>query len=96
MSSSSSMDPDPDPIEAAGYTRHAWTGGDTPPPGERRHNPAFRRLVSLFFREQLRECGGLDLWACAGTSALERARIFWNRARLDGWRTLQASSSGRE
>jgi hypothetical protein len=44
----------------------------------------------MFFREQVRECGGLDLWACAGTSALERARIFWNAASLDAWRTFSS------
>lgn len=68
--------------------RKAWTGGDIPPTGLRRTNEAYRRLVSLFFREQLKECGGLDLWKCAGTSSMERARIFWNRAKLDAWRSL--------
>ncbi len=69
------------------YPRWAWTGGDTPERGDRRVRPLYRQLVSAFFRESLRECGGLDLWKCAGTGSLERARIFWNQARLDGWRT---------
>lgn len=69
------------------YARRAWTGGDTPPPSERRRNHRYALLVRAFFREQLKECGGLDLWKCAGTSAMERARIFWNRAKLDAWRT---------
>ena len=68
------------------YWRVAWTGGDGPTP-EVRRNADYRYLRPMFFREQVRECGGLDLWACAGTSALERARIFWNAASLDAWRT---------
>lgn len=70
------------------FKRFAWTGGDGPIPHLRRKCPVYRALVSAFFRESLAECGGLNLWKCAGTSALERARIFWNRARLDAWRTL--------
>ena len=77
----------PDP----GKNRHAWTGGDTPPPGLRRGNAKFRSLVSFFFQEQLVECGGLDLWKCAGTSSMERARMFWNRAILDAWATFRAN-----
>lgn len=67
------------------FSRKAWTGGDTPPAKYR--EACYRAIRSDLFREQVRECGGLDLWVCAGTSALERARIFWNRARLDAWRT---------
>lgn len=70
------------------YPRRAWTGGDTAPAGLRHQSAMYRTLVSGFFRESLQECGGLDFWKCAGTSALERARIFWNRAKLDGWRTF--------
>lgn len=70
------------------FNRRAWTGGDVPPENERRYNPVFRELVRAFFRESLTECGGLDLWKCAGTSSMERARIFWNQARLDAWRTF--------
>jgi len=77
----------PDP----GKNRHAWTGGDTPPPGLRRGNAKFRSLVSFFFQEQLVECGGLDFWKCAGTSSMERARIFWNRAMLDAWATVRVN-----
>lgn len=66
---------------------HAWTGGNTAPKGEYSRNPVFRGLIHAFYRSQVRECGGLGLWACAGTTAMERARIFWNRARHDAWRT---------
>ena len=69
--------------------RRAWTGGDTPPPGLRRRSAIFRGLVSYFFQEQLVECGGLDFWKCAGTSSMERARIFWNHALLDAWATFR-------
>jgi hypothetical protein len=71
----------------------AWTGGDLPSK-EYRHNPAnkrFRTLRSILFREQCLECGGLNLWSCVGTSAIERARIFWNRATLDAWRSLNGN-----
>ena len=76
-------------IKAGGclYSRFAWTGGDIPPKGLR-FKP-YRELVRAYFREQIAECGGLDLWTCAGTSCLDRSRIFWNRARLDAWRTLR-------
>jgi hypothetical protein len=69
------------------YRRRAWTGGDVPSAIDKR-NHAFRALRSFFMREQLRECGGLDYWKCAGTSCMERARIFWGRATFDAWRTL--------
>jgi len=72
-----------------GITR--WTGGDTPPPGMMKADRTYRGLVSLLFQEQLAECGGLDLWKCAGTSSMERARIFWHRAKLDAWATLRRS-----
>lgn len=68
--------------------RIAWTGGDTPT-RQQKQNRKFKNLRSDLFREQVRECGGLDLWVCAGTSALERARIFWNRATLDAHATLR-------
>lgn len=74
------------------YTRCTWTGGDTPP--ARHRNADYRAVRREFFREAVRDCGGLDLWACAGTSALDRARIFWNRARLDSWATIR--NRGRE
>src|SRR5438093_7163350 len=77
------------------YSRVAWTGGDTPT-SEVRRNADYRYLRRMFFREQVRECGGLDLWACAGTSALERARIFWNAATLDAWRTFSSHGGGAE
>ena len=76
------------------FNRHAWTGGDVPPKPHERHNlqsVAFKTLRRLMFRELLAICGGLDLWQHAGTSALDRARIFWNQASLDAWRTLQSA-----
>lgn len=71
------------------FERHVWTGGDTPPANFR--NPHFIALRRFFFREDLKLCGGLDLWKCAGTSSMERARIFWNAANLNAWRTLTRS-----
>lgn len=65
-----------------------WTGGSRPPTARKQafFLMYFRRM---YFREQVKDCGGLDLWACAGTSALERARIFWNRANYDAWATVR-------
>jgi len=71
------------------FPRVAWTGGDSAPVNLHRDSLPYRRTVSFFFREQLRECGGLDLWTSAGTSPLERARIFWNRAKGDAWATIR-------
>lgn len=68
----------------------AWTGGDTPSVQYKHNSKRFRVLRSILFREQCIDSGGLDLWACAGTSAMERARIFWNRASLDAYRSLNA------
>ena len=76
-----------------GSQRVAWTGGDAPPPGLRRANAKFRAIVSYFFQEQLAECGGLDLWKCAGTTSMERARIFWRHALYDAWATVRANPS---
>lgn len=73
------------------YSRRAWTGGDAAPANFRRENKTYRRLVSAFFRESLSECGGLDLWKAAGTGSMERARIFWDRAKLDAWATYKAT-----
>ena len=69
------------------FMRTAWTGGDTPP--KRFNDPYFKGLRKQFFRELLNDCGGLDLWECAGTTRWERARIFWNQATLNAWRTLK-------
>lgn len=78
--------------------KHTWTGGDTPIKSVRRNNRVFRELRIQFFREQVAECGGLNLWdfkdeqgkrGYPGTSPLERARLFWNRATLDAWRTIE-------
>jgi hypothetical protein len=71
--------------------RIAWTGGSTPTRETRRQDNHFRLLRKMFFLEQLADCGGLDLWVCAGTSVLERARIFWNRATLDAWATVRGN-----
>ena len=68
--------------------RRAWTGGSVPTK-EQKASPLFRALRREFFRGTVAICGGLDLWACAGTSALERARIFWNQANLDAWATVR-------
>lgn len=65
----------------------AWTGGDTPPKDYT--DRLFRMVRSVFFRELLQQCGGLDLWKCAGTDSIERARIFWNEATLNAWRTIE-------
>lgn len=72
--------------------RRAWTGGDVPPLWIASSNfyNEFKAFRKFYFREQLKECGGLDLWKCAGTSALERARLFWNAATLDAWRTISS------
>lgn len=70
------------------FDRIAWTGGSVPTK-ETRVSTLYRRLRRIYFRECLRDCGGLDFWACAGTSALERARIFWNQAKLDAHATLR-------
>lgn len=75
------------PVECP-LPRRAWTGGDNPTK-ETWETQLFRCLVSFFFREQLRECGGLSLWESAGTSALQRARIFWGRAKADAWATYR-------
>ena len=78
--------------------RYAWTGGDVPTKETKRNNTVYRTLRTMFFRELVRICGGLDLWdfkdqygdrCYPGTSALERARIFWNQASLDAWRTYE-------
>lgn len=67
--------------------RKTWTGGSTPPKGC--NDFGYLILRRIYFREYLNECGGLDLWACAGTSPLERARILWNRAKLDAWASVR-------
>jgi hypothetical protein len=73
-------------LDGRTYNIRAWTGGN----GNYKacQHPDFGWIRRWFFRQQVRECGGLDFWACAGTSALERARIFWNRASLDALATL--------
>ncbi len=73
------------------WPRTAWTGGDSPTRSHKQ-NPRFRELRRAFYRQQVRECGGLSLWACAGTSSLDRARIFWNRANGDAHATIRAAA----
>ena len=69
--------------------RVCWSGGSVPPKNHTKH----KELRKKFFREDVQSPEGrLDLWACAGTSVLERARIFWNRANLDAWATIRISS----
>lgn len=68
------------------YERRAWTGGDKPDIDFAATEGL--ELVQAYYQEQVDECGGLDLWECAGTSAAERAEIFRNRAVLDAWRTM--------
>lgn len=73
-----------------GYERMTWTGGDSPSKEVKRVKD-FQKLRSFFFRESLDLCGGLDLWKCAGTSSMERARIFWRHANYDAWATYRNS-----
>ena len=71
----------------------AWTGGTSEfKVSELKYRLLFLALRRFYFREQLRSCGGLDLWACSGTSSFERARIFWNRATLDAYATLDGNN----
>ena len=67
--------------------RHAWTGGDTPP--KRFADARFCEIRRIYFRELVGLSGGLGFWECADTTALERARIFWNQATLNAWRTYR-------
>lgn len=76
------------------FSRRAWTGGDVPTT-EAKRSPIFQAIRREFFQESLRECCGLDYWTCAGTSSMERARIFWNHANLDAHRTLSAAKGAR-
>lgn len=66
-----------------------WTGGSVPPKNHTKH----KELRKKFFMEDVQSPeGNLTFWKCAGTSVLERARIFWNRASLDAWATIRLSS----
>jgi len=71
------------------YGVKAWTGGSRPPVGLTRTDKRYKGLVSFLFQGQLVECGGLDLWNCAGTTSIERARLFWTRAKYDAWATVR-------
>jgi len=80
-------------VDGQTFDRVAWTGGDTPP---RRHRGReYRAIRRAYFRESLADCGGLGLWACAGTTALDRARIFWRWAAADSWRTVERARAAR-
>lgn len=89
----------------ATFRRVAWTGGDTPRDANNLclRDKTFREIRSALFREHLARCGGLDLWwfpkeadpLLRGTSPLERARIFWNDATLDAWRTWNCNLNER-
>ena len=70
--------------------RIAWTGG-SPPPADFPQDHAHRALYQALLDEQIADSGGLDLWACAGTTAEERLAIFANRARHDAWATVRGN-----
>ena len=74
-------------LSSLNVERVCWTGGSCPPIGYK--DLRFKKLRSAYFREQLLECQGLGLWKCAGTSCMERAHIFWNRASFDAWATIR-------
>jgi len=73
--------------ETFGIPKVAWMGGDWPSKEEK--SEVFKQMRRFLYKEQVNECGGLDLWVCAGTSVLERARIFWNRATADAWASIR-------
>lgn len=66
--------------------RRAWTGGDTPPRvwGNANRRRDWHLVRVVWFREQIREWAGF--WR--EPVPLCVARIFWNRASLDAWRTM--------
>jgi len=72
-------------VDGITYNRIAWTGGDSHK--RIKSTPLFLKIRRAYFRESLRLCGGLNLWECAGTTSLERARIFWNQAHMDACAT---------
>lgn len=77
-------------VKLTEFRKRAWTGGKAPTQEDWRANRNLRWITRWLFREQHRESGvPMDYWACAGTSALQRARILWNRAKLDAFATLE-------
>jgi hypothetical protein len=60
--------------------RVAWTGGCHPTKSIKK-TKVFKSLRRQYFRELVQNCGGLDLWKCAG-SVPELAR--WNGLRYSG------------
>lgn len=76
-------------MKANEFKPKAWTGGKAPTAADWQTNRNLRWITRWLFRKQHRESGvPMNFWACAGTSALERARILWNRAKLDAFATL--------
>lgn len=76
-------------LNSTEYTTRAWTGGKAPNKTDWQTNAKLRAITRYLFEKQHVESGvPLDFWACAGTSALQRARILWNRAKLDAFATL--------
>lgn len=76
-------------IDSRDYPVRAWTGGKSPTIQDWRTNSKLRAITRFMFEKQHIESGvPLDFWACAGTTPLERARILWNRAKLDAFATL--------
>ena len=76
-------------LDSKEYSVRAWTGGKAPARNDWRENAKLRAVTRYLFEKQHVESGvPLNFWACAGTSALERARILWNRAKLDAFATL--------
>ena len=69
------------------YERRAWCGGDVPTI-DFANDLIAKDLIEAFYDEQVAECGGLNLWECAGTSVDERKEMFHNRAIMDAWRTM--------
>jgi len=74
------------------FHRTAWTGGDAPTKTFLKSSIG-KELVAIFLNEQIADCGGLDLWNCAGISPEERLAIFQNRANLDAWATFRKKRS---
>lgn len=76
-------------LDSTEYRVKAWTGGKSPTRADWQNNSKLRAITRYLFAKQHVESGvPLDYWACAGTTALERARILWNRAKLDAFSTL--------
>lgn len=75
-------------LKKAVANRHAWTGGSRPS-SEQRKQPLFKKLKRTFFREQVKDAGGVR--NLGPFSKLGHARILFNRARMDAHATLRAN-----